>query len=293
MKLALYDHGGRRQAGVLTGDRLVEIAQTSLAAFLAGGAEARRRAEEAQSRGGGVPVDEVEFLPPLVGADKFICVGRNYLEHVKEGGREVPQYPVLFSRYWSSVVGHRGTLLRPRLSEQFDYEAELCAVIGRECRYVPRESALEVVGGYTILQEGSIRDWQMRAPTQMAGKNFLHSGAMGPWLVTADEVPDPQALRITTRLNGQVMQDDNTGGMLYDVRFLVSYISQFMPLLPGDVIATGTPPGVGFARKPPVWLKAGDQLEIEIERLGRLENRVEDEPESAEALAFNGRSTTV
>jgi 2-keto-4-pentenoate hydratase/2-oxohepta-3-ene-1,7-dioic acid hydratase in catechol pathway len=166
-------------------------------------------------------------------------------------------------------------------------------VIGRECRYVPRERALEVVGGYTILQEGSVRDWQMRAPTQMAGKNFLRSGAMGPWLVTSDEIPDPQALRITTLLNGEVMQDDNTRGMLYDVSFLVSYISQFTPLLPGDVIATGTPPGVGFARKPPVWLKAGDRLEIEIEGLGRLENSVEDEPESAEALASSWRSATV
>lgn len=280
-------------AGVAAGEQLHEIpGETSLVRFLAGGEEARRRAEAAISARVGVGFDAVRFLPPLLGADKFICVGRNYLEHVKEGGREAPEYPVLFSRYWSSVVGHRGVLLRPLLSEQFDYEAELCAVIGRDCRYVPRERVGEVVGGYTILQEGSIRDWQMRAPTQMAGKNFLQSGAMGPWLVTADEVPDPHDLRITTLLNGQVMQDDNTRGMLYDVSFLVSYISQFMPLLPGDVVATGTPPGVGFARKPPVWLKAGDQLEIEIERLGTLQNSVEDEPESAEARASAWRSVT-
>ncbi len=293
MKVALYRQDARTRVGVVVDGRLHEIpGETSVAGFLAGGAEARHRAEQAASSAG-VTLDAVEFLPTLRGADKFICVGRNYLEHVKEAGREVPKLPVLFSRYWSSVVGHRQALLRPQLSEQLDYEGELCAVIGRECRYVPRERALEMVGGYTILQEGSVRDWQLRAPTQMAGKNFLHSGALGPWLVTSDEIPDPQNLRLTTRLNGRVMQDANTGGMLYDVGVLVSYISQFMPLLPGDVIATGTPPGVGFARKPPVWLRAGDRIEVEIERIGVLENNVVDEPETPEALASSWRSVSV
>jgi 2-keto-4-pentenoate hydratase/2-oxohepta-3-ene-1,7-dioic acid hydratase in catechol pathway len=315
MKLALYRFGGITRLGVPVGDQLVDLTRgaewlldsrgnpraaaqaavllpPSAAEFLAGGREslslarevisAVERAGSAELRQAGVlaPAAEVEFLPTLLGAERFICVGRNYLEHVKEGGAEVPKYPVLFSRYWNSVVGHRQPLIRPTVSEQFDFEAELCAVIGTECRGVPREQALEVVGGYTILQEGSIRDWQLRAPTQMAGKNFFHSGSMGPYLVTSDEIPDPQNLRITTTLNGQTMQDDNTSGMLYDISFLISYITQFMPLAPGDLIATGTPPGVGMARKPPVWLTAGDNLVIEIEGLGRLENGVIDEAQT-------------
>jgi acylpyruvate hydrolase len=315
MKLALYRFAGMTRLGAAVGETLVDLTRagewlldlrgTSRAAaqaavllppsvvdFLAGGRSSLSLAREvlsaveqvdsAELRRAGILAtqDEIEFLPTLLGAERFICVGRNYLEHVKEGGAEVPEYPVLFSRYWNSVVGHRQPLIRPTVSEQFDFEAELCAVIGTECRNVARQQALEVVGGYTILQEGSIRDWQRRAPTQMAGKNFFHSGSMGPYLVTSDEIPDPQNLRITTTLNGRTMQDDNTSGMLYDISFLISYITQFMPLGPGDVIATGTPPGVGMARKPPVWLKAGDQLVIEIERLGRLENSVIDEADA-------------
>jgi len=312
MKLALYRYAGITRLGAAVGGNLVDFTRgaewvlesrgtprssahaatllpPSAVDFLAGGRQSLSLAQEVLSaveqadagllrRHGIVAAeDDVEFLPTLLDAERFICVGRNFLEHVKEGGSEVPKYPVLFSRYWNSVVGHRQPLIRPVVSEQFDYEAELCAVIGTECRNVPRDKALEVVGGYTILQEGSIRDWQLRAPTQMAGKNFFHSGSMGPYLVTSDEIRDPQKLRITTTLNGQTMQDDNTSGMLYDVSFLISYITQFMPLVPGDVIATGTPPGVGMARKPPVWLKAGDNLVIEIEGLGRLENSVIDE----------------
>jgi len=315
MKLALYRFAGVTRLGVPVGGDLADLtlgaewllesrgaprpaAQAamllppSVADFLAGGREslslardvvsAIERADSSVLARAGILAaeDEVDFLPTLVGAERFICVGRNYLEHVKEGGAEVPKYPVLFSRYWNSVVGHRQPLIRPAVSEQFDYEAELCAVIGAECRNVPREQALEVVGGYTILQEGSIRDWQRRAPTQMAGKNFFHSGSMGPYLVTSDEIADPQNLRITTTLNGQTMQDDNTSGMLYDISFLIAYITQFMPLVAGDVIATGTPPGVGMARTPPVWMKAGDHLAIEIEGLGRLENHVIDEADA-------------
>jgi 2-keto-4-pentenoate hydratase/2-oxohepta-3-ene-1,7-dioic acid hydratase in catechol pathway len=313
MKLALYRHAGvtrlgvpvgetlidltragewmlRRRGGVLPAERARLLAPPSAVGFLAGGPEARAfaadvleaaaGADPAQLEGVGAvaAMQEVEFLPTMLGAERFICVGRNYLEHITESGyTEPPQYPVLFPRYWSSVVGHGQPLVRPRLSTEFDFEGELCAVVGTECRYVERSRALDVLGGYTILQEGSIRDWQFRAPTQMAGKNFYHSGSMGPWLTTADEVGDPQDLRITTTLNGQTMQDANTRGMLYGVSFLVEYISQFMPLLPGDVISTGSPPGVGFARQPPVWLKAGDSLVIEIDKLGRLENTVQDE----------------
>jgi acylpyruvate hydrolase len=312
MKLALYRFAGVTRLGAPVGKSLVDLTRaaewllerrgtprsdaqaalllpSSVVDFLAGGrtsqtfanevlaAVERAPAGDLEREGMLAPADQVEFLPTLLGADRFICVGRNYLEHVKEAAAEVPKYPVLFSRYWNSVVGHRRPLIRPRVSEQFDFEAELCAVIGTPCRAVARERALEVVGGYTILQEGSIRDWQRRAPTQMAGKNFFHSGSMGPYLVTSDDIPDPQKLRITTTLNGQIVQDDNTSGMLYDISFLVHYITQFMPLAPGDVIATGTPPGVGMARTPPVWLKAGDQLVIEIEGIGRLENSVIDE----------------
>jgi 2-keto-4-pentenoate hydratase/2-oxohepta-3-ene-1,7-dioic acid hydratase in catechol pathway len=319
MKLALYRFAGITRLGVPVGDNLVDLTRSaewllgsraatllppSTVAFLAGGRESQELAREVlaaveqrspdELRREGVLAEErdVEYLPTLLGAERFICVGRNYLEHVKEGGAEVPQYPVLFSRYWNSVVGHRQPLIRPTVSEQFDYEAELCAVIGTECRQVARERALDVVGGYTILQEGSIRDWQRRAPTQMAGKNFFHSGSMGPYLVTSDEIADPQNLRITTILNGQTMQDDNTSGMLYDISFLISYITQFMPLVAGDVIATGTPPGVGMARKPPVWLKSGDRLAIAIEGLGRLENDVVDEADAQQPRALAGATAS-
>ena len=321
MRLALYRHAGEQRLGVAIGDDLVSLnraaewllgrrgdgmvreradalAPDSVVRFLAGGEMSSSFAKECLDAVGAadagelrregvlVAAAEVEWLPTLLGGERFICVGRNYLEHIQEGNSKVPDYPVLFSRYWSSVTGHRQTLVRPRVSEQFDFEGELVAVIGRPCRYVSRARALEVVGGYTILQEGSIRDWQLRAPTQMAGKNFERSGAMGPWMVTADEIPDPQSLRIKTVLNGQTMQDSSTAGMMYDVSFLIEYITQFMPLAPGDVIATGTPPGVGMARKPPVWLRAGDTLEIEIERIGRLVNTVVEEAVTAAPVSL-------
>jgi 2-keto-4-pentenoate hydratase/2-oxohepta-3-ene-1,7-dioic acid hydratase in catechol pathway len=328
MRLALYRHAGVTTVGVPQDDLLVSLpraagwvlsrrgdpraseraallAPGSVVELLAAGPEARSFAEEclgevaaadpAELRREGVvaPPADVEWLPTLLGAERFICVGRNYLEHVQEAGAKVPDYPVLFPRYWSSVVGHRQPLVRPAVSTEFDFEGELVAVIGRPCRKVERDRALDVVGGYTILQEGSIRDWQLRAPTQMAGKNFAGSGSLGPWLVTSDETPDPARLHITTRVNGEVMQDSDTSGMLYDVTFLIEYLTQFMPLAPGDVIATGTPPGVGFTRQPPIFLKAGDRVAIEIPGIGTLENPVVDEadvpvPEPLRPLAARG-----
>ena len=320
MRLALYRHGGETRAGVPQGDALVSLhraaawllarrgdpaaearagllAPDSVVAFLAAGADARSFAEECLAEvaradaaelvrhGVLASAADVEWLPTLLGAERFVCVGRNYLEHVQEAGAAVPEYPVLFPRYWSSVVGHEQPLVRPAVSSEFDFEGELVAVIGRPCRYVPRSRALEVVGGYTILQEGSIRDWQLRAPTQMAGKNFTATGSLGPWLVTSDELADPAALHITTRVNGEAMQDADTSGMLYDIPFLIEYLTQFMPLAPGDVIATGTPPGVGFARRPPVFLRAGDRVEVEIPGLGTLANPVVDESAAAEPAA--------
>jgi 2-keto-4-pentenoate hydratase/2-oxohepta-3-ene-1,7-dioic acid hydratase in catechol pathway len=320
MRLALYRHGGETRIGVPQGDALVSLhraaawllgrrgdpaararagwlAPDSVVAFLAAGADARAFAEECLAEvaradaaelvrhGVLASASDVEWLPTLLGAERFVCVGRNYLEHVQEAGAAVPEYPVLFPRYWSSVVGHEQPLVRPAVSTEFDFEGELVAVIGRACRYVPRDRALDVVGGYTILQEGSIRDWQLRAPTQMAGKNFTATGSLGPWLVTSDELSDPSALHVTTRVNGETMQDADTSGMLYDVPFLIEYLTQFMPLAPGDVIATGTPPGVGFARRPPVFLRAGDRVEVEIPGLGTLANPVVDESSAAEPFA--------
>jgi 2-keto-4-pentenoate hydratase/2-oxohepta-3-ene-1,7-dioic acid hydratase in catechol pathway len=328
MKVALYRHAGSATIGVPVDGALVSLpraaawllsrrgdARTSARAallapgsvveFLATGPDAWSFAQECLLEIGAADPDElrrqgvvastaeVEWLPTLLGAERFICVGRNYREHVQEAGAKPPDYPVLFPRYWSSVVGHRQAVVRPELSTEFDFEGELVAVIGRPCRYVSRERALDVVAGYTILQEGSIRDWQLRAPTQMAGKNFTATGSLGPWLVTSDELPDPAALCITTRVNGEVMQDADTSGMLYDVPFLIEYLTQFMPLGPGDVIATGTPPGVGFARKPPVFLRAGDHVAVEISGIGTLENPVVDEadvpvPEPLRPLATRG-----
>lgn len=318
MRLSFYEVAGVAKLGVPQGDSLVGLwavhqlltargdasakhdasllMPNSVVSFLAGGAHARILADQCLAGLSGIDADalrrsgavdriaDVKWLPTMLGAEKLICVGRNYLEHVRETQSEVPDYPVLFSRYWPSVVGHKQPLVKPRLSDKFDFEGELVAVIGSPCRYVPRDRALDVVAGYTILQEGSIRDWQHRAPTQMAGKNFYRTGAMGPWLVTADEIPDPSTLRITTTLNGELMQDAQTSQMIINVQSLIEYITQFMPLQPGDLIATGTPSGVGAERRPPVFLKPGDLLAVEISRIGRLENSVIDEADLAEAV---------
>jgi 2-keto-4-pentenoate hydratase/2-oxohepta-3-ene-1,7-dioic acid hydratase in catechol pathway len=226
------------------------------------------------------PVDEdaVTFLPPVPHPEKIFCVGVNYRDHGAEAGIEtLPTHPSLFVRFPSSQVGHRQPMVAPSNSQQYDFEGELAVIIGQAAWRVAADEALRHVVGYSCFAENSVRDFQAHARQVTAGKNFLASGAFGPWLVTADEVGDPARLSLTTRLNGEVMQHARLSSMIFSVGQLISYISQFTRLMPGDVIATGTPAGVGVLRAPPVWMKPGDFLEIEIPGVGLLQNTVRAE----------------
>ncbi|MDH3620673.1 MAG: fumarylacetoacetate hydrolase family protein [Gammaproteobacteria bacterium] len=207
---------------------------------------------------------------------KILCVGVNYRPHIEEMGREVPDYPVVFVRFPGSLVGNGEPLIRPRVSEQYDFEGELAVVIGKRARHVAREDAFDYVAGYCCFMDGSVRDWQRHTGQFTAGKNFEQSGAIGS-MVPVDEVPDPSALRLTTRVNGEVMQEGAVADLVFDIPALLEYCSTFTELRPGDVIATGTPGGVGAARKPPVWLREGDLVEVEISGLGVLANPILDE----------------
>jgi 2-keto-4-pentenoate hydratase/2-oxohepta-3-ene-1,7-dioic acid hydratase in catechol pathway len=223
-------------------------------------------------------LSDVEVLPAIPdAAAKLLCVGINYMPHIKEMGRERPEHPVLFVRFADSIVGHGRPLLRPRESVQFDYEGELAVIVGKRARRVPRARAFDYVAGYSCFNDGSIRDWQRHSQQFTPGKNFHASGSFGPWLVTADEIADPRELRLKTRLNGNVMQDESVGELCFDIPALIEYCSTWAQLEAGDVIVTGTPGGVGAGRKPPLWMKAGDTVEIEIDRIGVLRNPILDE----------------
>lgn len=224
-----------------------------------------------------IELAKVNVQPPLASPEKIICVGLNYRDHSAESGYKQPDFPTLFGRFNSSLIGHGAPLLRPPQSEQFDYEGELVAVIGKTARDVTEASALEHVMGYSIFNDGSLRDYQFKAPQWTPGKNFDDTGAFGPCLVTADELPPGcEGLKLETRLNGQVVQSASTADMVFPVARLVAIISSFLTLKPGDVIVTGTPSGVGMARKPQLWMKHGDLCEIEIEKIGVLSNPVRD-----------------
>jgi len=224
------------------------------------------------------PLAGLKWLPPVQQPAKAFAIGLNYVDHAAESKFDVPKYPVVFQRYASSWVAHEQPLVRPRVSTQFDYEAELVAVIGKGGRYVGKERALEHVAGYSIFNDGSIRDYQLRTNQWMLGKNFDASGSFGPEFVTADELPaGASGLRIQCRLNGQTLQDANTKDMIFDVATLVAACSEAIALQPGDIIITGTPSGVGLARKPQVWMKPGDTCEVEIEHIGILRNGIVDE----------------
>jgi 2-keto-4-pentenoate hydratase/2-oxohepta-3-ene-1,7-dioic acid hydratase in catechol pathway len=218
----------------------------------------------------------VTLLAPVPDARKIVCIGLNYRDHAAESGVPVPTEPILFSKYPTTLIGHGASIVLPGVSQEVDYEAELVVVIGRKGRHVPRQRALEYVGGYAVGHDVSARDWQLNKPGKqwMAGKTFDTFAPVGPELVTPDEVGDPHKLGIRLRLNGQTMQDSSTSQLVFGVEELVAYLSQVFTLEPGDLIFTGTPPGVGMARKPPVWLKPGDTVEVEIDRLGTLKNTV-------------------
>lgn len=217
---------------------------------------------------------DVTFLPVIPVSDKVICVGINYRPHIEETGRDAPTHPLLFVRFSGSQTGHESVIVAPSLSEKFDFEGELAVIIGRRGRHIPAQGALRHVAGYACFNDGSVRDYQRHSTQFTAGKNFARSGSFGPWMVTADEIGDPAGLELETRLNGALMQSASVGDLVFDVPTLISYISSFTELLPGDVIVTGTPGGVGYVRKPPVYMKPGDIIEVSVSGIGVLRNRI-------------------
>jgi 2-keto-4-pentenoate hydratase/2-oxohepta-3-ene-1,7-dioic acid hydratase in catechol pathway len=286
MKLTTYTADGRTSYGIVTDAGIVDLGARfpeapTLRDFLATGGVAR--AGELASTEADVALDAVTFEPVIPNPDKIICVGLNYHDHVVETGRTVTENPVLFARYAGSQIGHGQALVKPLESDDFDYEGELAVIIGTAGRRIAEKDALDHVAGYACYNDGSVRDWQRHTSQFMPGKTFAGTGAFGPWMVTADEIPDPTALKLITRLNGQVVQETTLDLMITSVERLVAYCSTILPLEPGDVIVSGTPGGVGAKRTPPLWMRAGDVCEVEITGIGTLSNPVADEA----ALAGN------
>jgi acylpyruvate hydrolase len=250
-----------------------------LRSLLARGDGALNDAYERLSAGDRIDSRRMRWRPPIPTPGKIVCVGLNYAEHAAESGFKPPAYPAFFVRFPTSLVGHESPMIRPNASDQLDYEAELVAVVGRRARHVPRERALDYVAGYSMFNDGSVREYQYKSPQWTVGKNFDSTGAFGPVFVTADELPPGgKGLKIEMRVNGTVLQSASTSEMIFDVATLLATLSEAMTLEPGDVLVTGTPSGVGKARTPPLFLKPGDVCEVSIERIGTLRNPVIQEP---------------
>jgi len=278
MKLLSFTAGGKEWFGALRDDGVVtlndRIGQPNLRAALAAGAMDKMRAI-GQNTAPDRKLDGIKFLPVIPRPNKILCAGINYRSHAAEMSRELPKQPSMFIRFADTLVGHGGELIRPKVSDNFDFEGELALVIGKGGRHIPAERALEHVAGYTCFVDGSVRDYQKFAVT--SGKNFPGTGPLGPWLVTSDEIPDPSRLTLMTRLNGKEVQRSPTDLLIYAIPQIIAFCSDFTALSPGDVISTGTPEGVGHSRKPPLWMKAGDTLEVEISGIGSLRAHVVDE----------------
>jgi 2-keto-4-pentenoate hydratase/2-oxohepta-3-ene-1,7-dioic acid hydratase in catechol pathway len=278
MRLASYVADGNDCFGVVVDDGVItmngRIGCATLRDALAGDGLAQMR-EAAKHARPDHKLAGVRPLPVIPDPGKILCAGINYRSHAVETGRDLPKQPSMFIRFADTLVGHDGEMVRPSVSQQFDFEGELAVVIGRAGRHIPAERALDHVAGYTCFVDGSVRDYQKFSVT--SGKNFPATGPLGPWLVTTDEIADPGRLMLTTRLNGQEVQKSGTDLLIYSVPKIIAFCSDFTALSPGDVIATGTPEGVGHRRNPPLWMKPGDVLEVEISGIGTLRTRVVDE----------------
>ena len=280
MRIISYTAAGSPSYGFVVGDHVVDRTALGLQAptvrdLIASG---ELPAEEAVAAAAPTAsLADVTLLPPVV-PGKILCAGVNFPTHREETGQapEKPDYPVIFSRFADSHVAHEHDIRRPAETEKFDYEGELAVVIGTGGRHIPRERALSHIAGYTCFNESCYRDFQFKQSLTI-GKNFHASGSFGPWMTTADEIPDPRELVLATRLNGVEVQHAPVSELIFDIPYLINYLSGVTELVPGDVIVTGTPEGVGFARTPPLWLKAGDEVEVEISRIGILRNGVEPE----------------
>jgi 2-keto-4-pentenoate hydratase/2-oxohepta-3-ene-1,7-dioic acid hydratase in catechol pathway len=279
MKFASFRVDGRASYGLVTGDGVVDFGRRfgaewpTLRDLLASG-----RMAEVAGRVAGAAADhrlaDLALDPVIPNPDKIVCVGLNYRDHVAETGRTVTEKPVLFARFAGSQVGHGQPLVRPSVSEEFDYEGELAVIIGAPGRHIGEADALSHVAGYSVYNDGSVRDWQRHTSQFLPGKTFAGTGGFGQFLVTSDEIPDPAALHLTTRLNGQFVQDTTTDLMITPIPALIAYISTILPLLPGDVIVSGTPGGVGAKRIPPLWMKPGDTVEVTVSGVGTLTNPI-------------------
>ncbi len=286
MRLCTIMSGGKAAVGVKMGDgKIVDLSKQmprgpkSVVEILAGGKTVQAAVAKACAKpkaGATVSEKSARYLTPIPSPGKILCIGLNYRKHAEETGSPIPQYPVVFTRFNNTLVPHNGKMLSTTHSEQYDWEAELAVIIAKKCRNVPKEKALQVIGGYACFNDGSIRDWQRKSGGQFTlGKNFDGTGGFGPDIVTSDELPKGGApLRIMTRVNGEVMQDSNTDDLIFDVPTLIHELTKVMTLEPGDVIITGTPSGVAMARKPQNWLKPGDVCEVEIEKIGVLRNPI-------------------
>lgn len=289
MRLLRFEGTAGPTLGLRRGDTVIDLRAADpalpqdIGAVLAAGAPMREQIERVAGRATGravLPLADLVVLTPIAQPEKIICIGMNYAEHVKEAPtpHELPNYPVVFLRTARTLIAHGQPLRRPLCSEQFDYEGELVCVIGKAGRHIPRERALEHVGGWSLFNDASVRDYQFKSPQWTVGKNFDATGAFGPEVVSADELPPgAKGLRLETVLNGHTVQSATTADMIFDVATQIALLSEAMTLMPGDVIVTGTPSGVGLGRKPPLWMKHGDTCIVSVEGIGVLSNPVLDE----------------
>ena len=291
MPLVNFAHGGRARLGKLFGDHVVDLAAAAprlpgdVSEFLAAGDEARAAFHAvADDASAAIALTDVRLLPPVTRPEKYLGIGMNYRDHAAEAvkaGVATPPFQVWFNKQVSCIAGPFDDVVKPRVSEKLDYEAELAVVIGRTCRHVAVEDARSVIGGYMVANDVSARDWQLRTPTHTLGKSFDTHGPIGPWLALDDEVEDPHALELRMYVNGEERQRGNTGKMIHTIFEQISYLSTVMTLKPGDILATGTPSGVGAAMTPPRFLEPGDVMRVEIDGIGHIENRVVAEGEEA------------
>jgi acylpyruvate hydrolase len=284
MKLVSFKHNNREQVGVRKGNQIIPVSEIdadlphTLLDLLALDSLADLEEKTEASDATGISIDDIEFRPLLPRPGKIICIGRNYAAHAAEGGAAVSKYPEIFYRGATTLVAHNGPIIRPQCSEMLDFEGEFAFVVGKKCRHATEENALDCIAGYTLFNDATIRNYQRFSSQWTIGKNFDDTGAFGPELVTADTLPEGLAgLTLTTRLNGKLMQTGEVNDLIFPVDKLVVLLSECLTLEPGDVVVTGTPSGVGYARKPPVWMKPGDTVDVEIEGLGKLTNTIQDE----------------
>lgn len=283
MKLVSFKRKGKDTWGVVVGDGVADLGSTtqyaSLVDFIASDDFARRE-QFIAGKAADVSLEGLEYLPVIPKPEKIVCAVRNYMDHHQEVlamgiQRELSEYPPIFLRVWRSQVGQNQPLIRPRVSDSLDWEGEIAVIIGKGGRDIPEANAYDHVAGYSVYNDGSVREWQFHAKQIASGKNFEGTGAFGPWMVTADEIDPKRVLKLQTRLNGEVVQSSDSSYMIFSIPALISYASTIFELVPGDVIITGTPGGVGFSRKPPRYMKPGDVVEVEVEGLGTLRNPIE------------------